>query len=138
VPTSGNYTIDTSTLAASPAWDGYLVLYQGTFDPLAPLQGVLVANDDNGNKKSRVTQSLSAAITYYIVQTGFGNDDFGSFTGTVDGPGIADFDGSPASVPGPLPLLGAAAAFGYSRKLRKSVKSSKLPAATPDSRRPPR
>lgn len=29
-----------------------------------------------------------------------------------------------AEVPGPLPLLGAAAAFGYSRKLRKSIKAS--------------
>jgi hypothetical protein len=28
-------------------------------------------------------------------------------------------------VPGPLPLLGVAAAFGYSRKLRKRLKSSK-------------
>jgi phospholipase/lecithinase/hemolysin len=30
-------------------------------------------------------------------------------------------------VPGPLPVLGAAAAFGFSRKLRKRIKSSKLP-----------
>jgi len=29
------------------------------------------------------------------------------------------------SVPGPLPILGAAAAFGFSRKLRKRLKSSK-------------
>jgi hypothetical protein len=28
-------------------------------------------------------------------------------------------------VPGPLPILGTAAAFGYSRKLRKSIKASK-------------
>ncbi len=32
-----------------------------------------------------------------------------------------------ASVPGPLPALGAAAAFGFSRKLRKRINSSKLP-----------
>lgn len=30
------------------------------------------------------------------------------------------------SVPGPLPVLGAAAAFGYSRKLRKRIKGCKL------------
>ncbi len=29
---------------------------------------------------------------------------------------------APAPVPGPLPLLGAAAAFGFSRKLRKRIK----------------
>jgi len=33
------------------------------------------------------------------------------------------------SVPGPLPVLGAAAAFGFSRKLRNRIKSSKLPTA---------
>jgi len=31
---------------------------------------------------------------------------------------------SPASVPGPLPALGGAAAFGFSRKLRKRIKRS--------------
>jgi hypothetical protein len=32
---------------------------------------------------------------------------------------------SPAPVPGPLPALGVAAAFGFSRKLRKRIKASK-------------
>jgi hypothetical protein len=31
---------------------------------------------------------------------------------------------SPASVPGPLPILGVAATFGFSRKLRKRIKNS--------------
>jgi hypothetical protein len=35
-------------------------------------------------------------------------------------------------VPGPLPLLGVAAAFGYSRKLRKRLKSNKLPVVSAD------
>lgn len=48
--------------------------------------------------------------------------------------GIANFtfDDAPgmAAVPGPLPLFGVAAAFGYSRKLRKRIVSSKaLPVA---------
>jgi hypothetical protein len=38
--------------------------------------------------------------------------------------------GPAQSVPGPLPLFGAAAAFGYSRKLRNRIKDSKLPVAT--------
>ena len=33
----------------------------------------------------------------------------------------------PGRVPGPLPLLGVGAAFGYSRKLRKRIKTSKMP-----------
>ncbi len=33
-----------------------------------------------------------------------------------------DFQPAPSEVPGPLPLLGAGAAFGFSRRLRKRVK----------------
>jgi hypothetical protein len=32
-----------------------------------------------------------------------------------------------ASAPGPLPLFGAAAAFGFSRKLRKRIQGARLP-----------
>lgn len=34
--------------------------------------------------------------------------------------------GPPASVPGPLPVLGAGAAFGFSRRLRSRIKASRL------------
>jgi hypothetical protein len=37
---------------------------------------------------------------------------------------------SPAAVPGPLPALGAAAAFGFSRKLRKRIKINTCRSAT--------
>lgn len=37
---------------------------------------------------------------------------------------------APASVPGPLPLFGAGAAFGFSRKLRKRVRDSHVPAGS--------
>ncbi|WP_254954261.1 hypothetical protein [Cyanobium sp. Cruz-8H5] len=44
----------------------------------------------------------------------------GSWMGTGDT--IQALLGAPAaSVPGPLPLLGAGAAFGWSRKLRKRI-----------------
>lgn len=48
----------------------------------------------------------------------FGN--FGSYQATTQVPSPL-----PTPVPGPLPLLGAGAAFGWSRKLRKRIKSSK-------------
>jgi hypothetical protein len=35
-----------------------------------------------------------------------------------------------ASVPGPLPVLGVAAAFGFSRKLRKRIKNSAKPVSS--------
>jgi len=31
---------------------------------------------------------------------------------------------TPTDVPGPLPLLGAAAAFGFSRRIRNRIKAS--------------
>ncbi|PZV05355.1 MAG: hypothetical protein DCF23_03575 [Cyanobium sp.] len=33
--------------------------------------------------------------------------------------------GAPTAVPGPLPLLGAAAAFGWSRRLRNRISTAK-------------
>jgi hypothetical protein len=46
-------------------------------------------------------------------------------------PSYNQFDNvSVTPVPGPLPLLGVAAAFGYSRKLRKSMQTRKLPVYT--------
>ena len=39
--------------------------------------------------------------------------------------GPLPFDYAPCPVPSPIPLLGAGAAFGYSRKLRKRIKTSK-------------
>jgi hypothetical protein len=34
---------------------------------------------------------------------------------------------APTAAPGPLPLFGAAAAFGFSRKLRKRIQGARLP-----------
>jgi hypothetical protein len=45
----------------------------------------------------------------------------GTWTLDFTGDTIQVFIGAPASVPGPLPLFGAAAAFGWSRRLRKRI-----------------
>jgi hypothetical protein len=55
-----------------------------------------------------------------------------NFVNYIDDDGISRTYNSvgplpPCEVPGPLPLLGVGAAFGYSRKLRGRIKSSKLP-----------
>jgi hypothetical protein len=41
--------------------------------------------------------------------------------------GIAEASASAEAVPAPLPLLGVGAAFGFSRKLRRRIKSSNTP-----------
>lgn len=45
-------------------------------------------------------------------------------TFTSVGPNISDITNSFRATPGPLPILGAGAAFGFSRKLRKRIKAS--------------
>jgi hypothetical protein len=65
---------------------------------------------------------------------GINPQNCGPYTGKLDfaaGGGIqgpVQFDSTP--VPGPLPVLGAAAAFGYSRKLRKRIRGSRSVANT--------
>ena len=102
------------------------------------------------------TPSLpSTALDNYVSFGGFGFDVYEVGTTIFDEPyqiftvskpstsgnftdfGAGDYAGCPGScrgavvnpVPGPLPLLGVGAAFGFSRNLRKRIKGSKLPEA---------
>ena len=101
-----------------------------------------------------LTPSLpSSALDNYVSFGGFGFDVYDVGTAMFDEPyqiftvskqptsgnftdsGIGDYAGCPGScrrafvnpVPGPLPLLGIGAAFGFSRNLRKRIKVSKSP-----------
>ena len=67
-----------------------------------------------------------------------GGDTFGFSVFSLDGqfdPGIATISNfsapipssAPASVPGPLPILGVGAAFAYSRRLRRRINLAKSP-----------
>lgn len=61
---------------------------------------------------STVSGDFSPGITGTGIK--FGTTSLGDVTGSVT-----------TAVPGPLPLVGLAAAFGYSRKLRKHIKTAK-------------
>jgi hypothetical protein len=56
---------------------------------------------------------------YYADAGSFGNDNLTASSSVLVFTPVA-----PASVPGPLPLLGAGAAFGWSRRLRRRIKVS--------------
>ena len=100
------------------------------------------------------TPSLpSSALDNFVSFGGFGFDVYKAGTTDFDEPyqiftiskqsasgnftdfGVGDYAGCPGScrgavvnpVPGPLPLLGVGAAFGFSRHLRKRIKGSKSP-----------
>jgi hypothetical protein len=60
-------------------------------------------------------------VDFYVKDINF-SDNFGGYTLQV----YRQADVTPASVPAPLPLLGAGAAFGFSRKLRQRVKRASL------------
>ena len=82
VASAGDYTI---TTAYSTDYDGYLLLYQGAFDPTTPCLNLLARNDDFGGATGSQIISPLDAGSYTLVVTGFDNADSGDFTGTVSG-----------------------------------------------------
>ena len=105
-----------STSDIDPTYDPFGYLLNGAFTRLTDNFGALIQ-----------TGSTSFAVGAGVV-FGFRQDS----TDTEGGAGtttISNFNGptaapGPADVPGPLPLLGIAAAFGWSRLLRKRMASS--------------
>ena len=84
---SANDTCDLNSIQAG--WDGYLFLYENSFDPLNQLVNRVAADDDGlgGIGTSDIVGvALNTGTTYYIVTTGFGNADFGTFDNTIDCP----------------------------------------------------
>jgi hypothetical protein len=70
------------------AWDQYLFLYEGAFDPASPLSGGVAGNDDfNGIGSSGFDVALLVNTAYYLVTTGFGNSDSGKYLNIIRGPG---------------------------------------------------
>jgi len=72
------------------------------------------------------------SFTNYTITSGLGNDivtgvyaDGGNiYAATTGGLSIAQQSDPPSAVPGPLPLFGAASAFGFSRKLRRRLRAA--------------
>ena len=80
-----------------------------------------------------ISTNGGSSFTNYTTAQGLGNNDVygvyasGSniYAATNGGLSIAQqSDPTPSAVPGPLPLFGAASAFGFSRKLRRRLKLS--------------
>lgn len=88
VDTTGTYTL--TLVAQARAYDPFLVLYNGGFDPDKPLVDLIALDDDivPGNlTTSQIIVDLELGRGYQAVVTGFDNIDFGAYTLTFDGPG---------------------------------------------------
>lgn len=69
-------------------WDQFLFLYAGGFDAATPLTGGLAGNDDfDGIGSSGFDVALMVDTAYYLVTTGFGNEDSGKYLNVIRGPG---------------------------------------------------
>ena len=111
-PTDGS-TYPTST---SLTTDVYLLLPNGGY-PLNP--GLLVNVVPDANTVNALINPIDGSVITTDVfgnpRTAYGRRDIGAVQSTQEVP-----------VPGPLPVLGAGAAFGWARRLRKRVRQHSL------------
>jgi hypothetical protein len=124
VSASGLYNF--LNLATNPLnWDNYTFLYQGSFNPSAPLANVLIGNDDfPGIGQSGFNNVLlTAGQTYFFVTTGFDNSDFGAFSTSVTGPGLLLFPTQVIPEPATLGVFcGLVGVCGLAARRRKLVR----------------
>jgi hypothetical protein len=93
-------------------YDGFGYLLNGNFTQLAQ-------NDSQGSGSTQFNVLAGDTFGFRV----FALDNAGS-------PGVATISNFSAPVPGPLPLLGVGAAFGYSRCLRRRINLSTGPVSS--------
>jgi hypothetical protein len=89
---------------------------------------ILGADDDNFWGSYNPTHGYEyeflgngSPVDFYVKDVNF-YDNFGGYAVQV----YRQADGTPTSVPAPLPMVGVGAAFGFSRKLRQRIKRASL------------
>lgn len=119
VNAAGLYTFN-STAMNPNGWDNFTLLYRTSFNPLAPLSNVLIANDDNSTLGlSGFAYNLTVNTNYFFVTTGLTGNATGAFINIISGPGQI----SPVPEPAAITLLGLGIASVGARLRRKRIKS---------------
>jgi len=85
VDTTGLYTMT----ATWTGFDGYLHLYEVSFDPLDQCVNLIALDDDfNDTSDSQILdETLTAGVQYILIANGFHNYDFGPYDITISGVG---------------------------------------------------
>lgn len=93
---SFNVTVTGSyTLSSVQEFDGYIFVYNGSFNPATPLVNCIIGNDDGADiGTSTLTTALTAGVNYVYVTTGFEDGEEGPFTNTITGPGDINLVGA--------------------------------------------
>lgn len=114
--------------AADYDYDGFMALYEGSFDPLNGLANLIAAADDewfSGTAANTFSADLVEGQTYVLVFSAFGAGDTGNFTGYILGPA--------AAVPEPatfgLAALGVAGAWCGVKRNRARRRAKKVKGA---------
>lgn len=85
---SVSQTADDYSFVTSCAFDCFVFLYQGAFDPANPTQNALAGSDDLLNfNTAGFAGELDAGIKYVYVVTSFENGVAGAFSTTIAGTG---------------------------------------------------
>jgi hypothetical protein len=102
--------------------------YPWGYDDFGLFSSILGADDDNFWGSYNPTHAYEyeffgngSPVDFYVKDVNF-YDNFGGYTVQV----YRQADGTSASVPAPLPMVGVGAAFGFSRRLRQRVKVASL------------
>jgi hypothetical protein len=113
VTVSGDYTF----LTTANLYDPFTFLYT-SFNPADATANGVAGNDDLlGFTTSGFSATLTAGVSYFFVSTGFAPEDFGAYSTTIGGPGIAAVVPEPESYA--MMFLGLAGIAVWMRRQRQ-------------------
>jgi hypothetical protein len=102
-----DHTYSFLVTAQTPGFDTFAFLYSGGFDPFHPLDNGLIANDDaNVDSSKFIVELPTSLVDYYLVVTGYNNQDFGQFQLEIQSPAGVGIGYLPGVEAVPLPAAG--------------------------------
>lgn len=96
VSADGNYTFDNTS-----SFDGFGILYEGSFSAAAPLSNIVAINDDENFPTiddPNFTVPLQAGQVYYLVTTSYANNTTGTYSWTITPPAGAQLQDATSCV----------------------------------------